>query len=125
MLHNRSFPFAAMITFIAMALMAGRSTLAAIHRYGQFLTDSQRRALDWPLKKHSRGRKAPSYTAIRNLLKQLNPDDFAAWMRQPDIVANLRRWLQISRTEVMEVIQRLSTLTASCVTKGYRGVITR
>lgn len=74
---NRSFPFAAMITFITMALLAGRSTLAAIHRYGQFLTDSQRRAMDWPPKKHSRGRKAPSYTAIRNLLKQLNPDDFA------------------------------------------------
>ena len=79
---NRSFPFAAMITFIAMALLAGRNSLAAIHRYGQFLSDSQRRALDWPEKKHARGRKAPSYTAIRNLLKQLDPDDFAKTLSQ-------------------------------------------
>ena len=88
---NRSFPFAAMITFIAMALLAGRTTLAAIHRYGQFLTDSQRRALDWPLKKHSRGRKAPSYTAIRNLLKQLDPDDFAG---------TISRWLEDHQGEL-------------------------
>jgi hypothetical protein len=88
---NRSFPFAAMITFIAMALLAGRTTLAAIHRYGQFLTDSQRRALDWPLKKHSRGRKAPSYTAIRNLLQQLDPDDFAK---------TISRWLEDHQGEL-------------------------
>ena len=88
---NRSFPFAAMITFIAMALLAGRTTLAAIHRYGQFLTDSQRRALDWPPKKHSRGRKAPSYTAIRNLLKQLDPDDFAQ---------TISRWLEDHQGEL-------------------------
>lgn len=79
---NRSFPFAAMITFIAMALLAGRNSLAAIHRYGQFLNDSQRRALDWPEKKHVHGRKAPGYTAIRNLLKQLDPDDFAKTLSQ-------------------------------------------
>jgi hypothetical protein len=65
-----------------MALLAGRNSLAAIHRYGQFLSDSQRRALDWPEKKHARGRKAPSYTAIRNLLKQLDPDDFAKTLSQ-------------------------------------------
>ena len=82
---NRSFPFAAMITFIAMALLAGRNTLAAIHRYGQFLTDSQRRALDWPLKQQGCGRKAPSYTAIRNLLQKLDPDDFAE---------TIGRWLE-------------------------------
>ena len=79
---NRSFPFASMITFIAMALLAGRSTLAAIFRYGQFLNDSQRRALDWPEKKNARGRKAPSYTAIRNLLQQLDPDSFASIISQ-------------------------------------------
>jgi len=81
---NRSFPFASMITFISMALLAGRSSLAAIHRYGQFLTDAHRRALDWPPKKNAPGRKAPSYTAIRNLLRQLDPDAFAvcisAWL---------------------------------------------
>jgi len=56
---NRSFPFASMITFISMALLAGRSSLAAIHRYGQFLTDAHRRALDWPPKKTPPGAKLP------------------------------------------------------------------
>jgi hypothetical protein len=79
---NRSFPFASMVTFITMALMAGRNSLAAIHRYGQFLTDVQRRALDWPPKKNGCGRKAPSYTAIRNLLMQIEPDAFAACLSQ-------------------------------------------
>ena len=76
--NNRSFPFASMITFITMALLAGRHSLAGIHRYGQFLSGDQRRALDWPLKKNASARKAPSYTAIRNLLKQIDPDAFAA-----------------------------------------------
>jgi len=80
--HNKSFPFASMITFIAMALLAGRSSLAAIHRYGQFFTDAHRRALDWPCKKDAPGRKAPSYTAIRNLLQQLDPDAFAVCISQ-------------------------------------------
>lgn len=79
---NRSFPFASMITFIAMALLAGRGSLAAIHRYGQFLTDAHRRALDWPPKKHASGRKAPSYNAIRNLLRQLDPEAFAKCISQ-------------------------------------------
>ncbi|HKK17416.1 MAG TPA: Druantia anti-phage system protein DruA [Opitutales bacterium] len=79
---NKSFPFASMITFVAMALLAGRSSLAAIHRYGQFFTDAHRRALDWPPKKNAPGRKAPSYTAIRNLLHQLDPDAFAACISQ-------------------------------------------
>lgn len=75
---NKSFPFASMITFVAMALLAGRNSLAAIQRYGQFFTDAHRRALDWPLKKNGCGRKAPSYTAVRNLLQKLDPDAFAA-----------------------------------------------
>jgi hypothetical protein len=44
---NRSFLFTSTLTFIAMALMAGRSSLAAIHQHGPFPTDMQRRALDW------------------------------------------------------------------------------
>jgi len=75
--NNRSFPFASMMTFVTMALLAGRNSLAAIHRYGQFFSDAHRRALDWPPKKNATGRKAPSYTAIRNLLRQLDPDAFA------------------------------------------------
>lgn len=79
---NKSFPFASMITFIAMALLAGRNSLSAIHRYGQFLTDAHRRALDWPPKKDAPGRKAPGYTTIRNLLLQLDPDAFSACISQ-------------------------------------------
>lgn len=75
---NRTFPCWSLLAFIAMALFAGRDSLAAIHRYGQFLTQSQRRQLGWPLKKGSAAfRKAPSYTALRNLLLQIDPHQLA------------------------------------------------
>jgi hypothetical protein len=75
---NRSFPCWSLLAFIAMALFAGRDSLAAIHRYGQFLTQSQRRRLGWPLQKGGAAfRKAPSYTALRNLLIQIDPHQLA------------------------------------------------
>lgn len=33
-------------------------------------------------------------------------EGFARWLRQPETVQRLRRWLQLPRTEVMEVIQQ-------------------
>jgi len=127
---NKSFPFASMITFIAMALLAGRSSLAAIHRYGQFFTDAHRRALDWPRKKNAPGRKAPGYTAIRNLLHQLDPDAFAAC---------LSRWLADHQGELPRALaldgkwvrDRLLGVTLSehdsgaPVAVGYAGVEVR
>lgn len=77
---NRTFPFSSLLAFIAMALLAGRKNLAEIHRYGQFLTPVQRRWLDWPLKKGTRVRRAPSYKVLYNLLGKLDPHTFAEAM---------------------------------------------
>ena len=62
--------------------------LAAIQRYGRFLTQAQRRWLDFPFKKGSTTfRKAPGYTALRNLLIQIDPHQLAGCLNQ---------WLQTS-----------------------------
>ena len=74
---NRSFPCWSLLVFIAMALFAGRDNLAAIHRYSRFLTQNQRRWLAFPCKKGSAFRKAPSYTALRNLLIRIDPHQLA------------------------------------------------
>ena len=76
--NNRSFRASTLLVIIAMALFAGRDNLAAIQRYGQFLTQSQREWLCLPKKKDAKGRKVPSYTALRNLLIQIDPQTFAA-----------------------------------------------
>jgi hypothetical protein len=82
---NRSFPCWSLLVFIAMALFAGRDHLAAIHRYGQFLTQNQRRWLRFPRKKESTFHKAPSYSALRNLLLRIDPhrlaDGLNGWLQ--------------------------------------------
>ena len=80
--ENRSFAASSLLSLVAMALLAGRRNLAEIHRYGQFLTPQQRQWMDWPTKKNGSGRKAPSYTALRNLLIQVDPHGFAQSMTQ-------------------------------------------
>jgi hypothetical protein len=84
---NRTFPCWSLLVLIAMALLAGRDNLAAIQRYGQFLTQSQRRWLGFRCKKGSAFRNVPSYTALRNLLTQIDPHQLADCLNQ---------WLQTS-----------------------------
>lgn len=83
---NTSFSGSSLLTLVAMALFAGRENLASIHRYGQFLTTSQREWLGFPRKKGGKTRKTPSYTAIRNLLIQIDPNEFAktvsGWLKK-------------------------------------------
>jgi hypothetical protein len=75
---NRTWPISTLLTLICMALLAGRKHLASIHRYGQFLTQQQRAWLDFlPKPKGQFGRRAPSYQAIYNLLRLLDPNDLA------------------------------------------------
>ena len=74
---NRTFPCGSLLVLVAMALFAGRDSLAAIQRYGQFLTPRQRTWLGFPCKPGTAFRKAPSYTALRNLLTQLDPQHLA------------------------------------------------
>ena len=79
---NRTFPCWSLLVFIAMALLAGRDNLAAVQRYGQFLTQTQRGWLGFGRKKGSTFRKAPSYTALRNLLIKIDPHQLADCLNQ-------------------------------------------
>ena len=75
---NRSWPLSALLALICLGLLAGRKNLAAIHRYGQFLTRQQRAWMGFPPKPKGRpGRKAPSYQALYHLLGLLDPNTLA------------------------------------------------
>lgn len=60
-----------------MGMLAGRHDLAAIQRYGQFLTQPQRKWLGFPCRKGSSLRKTPSYKALWNFVHQIAPEAFA------------------------------------------------
>jgi hypothetical protein len=75
--RNRSFRCWSLLVLVAMGLFAGRDSLAAIQRYGQFLTQRQRRWLRFPCKQGTSFHKVPSYSALRNLLTQLDPHQLA------------------------------------------------
>jgi hypothetical protein len=79
---NRTFPCWSLLVLISMALFAGRDNLASIQRYGQFLTRTQRGWLRFPRNKDSTFLKTPSYTALRNLLIQIDPHQLADCLNQ-------------------------------------------
>ena len=83
---NRKFTCSSLLMLVAMGLLAGRKHLAEIQRFGQFLTHAQRVWMDWPRKKNSRLRCAPSYSALYNLLRQIDPHGFSEVLSQ---------WLQM------------------------------
>jgi hypothetical protein len=76
---NRSWPISTLLGLVCLGLLAGRKNLAAIHRYGQYLTQQQRGWLGFLPNRGGRpGRRAPSYQALYNLLRQLDADTLAA-----------------------------------------------
>lgn len=79
---NRSLPAWSLLTVTTMGLLAGRDSLAAIQRYGLRLTQTQRGWLGFGRKKGTAFRKAPSYTALRNLLHKLDPHQLADCLNQ-------------------------------------------
>ena len=84
--HNITFKQAAILSIVVMAQMCGRTTISDIVRFGQSLTQAQRRELGLPRKKQGENfRKVPAYNAYRNLLGQIDPDQLAA---------HLSSWLQ-------------------------------
>ncbi|NUN52834.1 MAG: DUF4338 domain-containing protein [Planctomycetaceae bacterium] len=86
---NRCWPISVLLSLVCVALLAGRRNLAEIHRFGQFLTQQQRGWLGFlPKKGGVGGRRAPSYQALYNLLRQLDPELLATV---------LNRWLERSR----------------------------
>lgn len=84
--HNTTFKQAAILSIVVMAQMCGRTTISDIVRFGQSLTQAQRRELGLPRKNQGGNfRKVPAYNAYRNLLGQIDPDQLAA---------HLSAWLQ-------------------------------
>lgn len=75
--NNRTYPASSLLVFITMALFAGRDTLTSIQRYGNLLTRQQRAWLDFPLKKETNVRKAPSWTTLYNFLTKIKPEEFS------------------------------------------------
>ena len=75
---NRKFSCCSLLLLVAMGLLAGRTSLASIQRYGQFLTQKQRATLGWRPNRAGTFRPAPSYSALYNLLCNINPHQFAA-----------------------------------------------
>ena len=82
---NHTYPACSLLTFITMALFAGRQGITSIQRYGNLLTQRQRGWLNFPLRKGSCTRKVPSWRALHNFLTQIDPEAFAqclnAWLQ--------------------------------------------
>jgi hypothetical protein len=87
---NSKFPIASILSLFVLGVMAGNKDLLSIVKYSEKLKNSQREMLNLPLydrsNKKNTYRVIPSYSAFYNLLKQLDPNNFAevlcAWIRQ-------------------------------------------
>lgn len=106
---NRKFPCSSLLLLVAMALLAGRKSLASIQRYGQLLTPKQRATLGWPSNRAGTFRPAPSYSALYNLLCKIDPHGFAAalngWLSAPH--GTLPRGLAIDGKYVRNLVLTL------------------
>jgi hypothetical protein len=82
---NTQYRTPAVMTILAMALLAGRREIAEIARLATSLTQPQRHRLNLPLKKGTRAfRKVPGYGVFYQVLTRMDPEAFAA---------HLNRWL--------------------------------
>lgn len=84
--RNRKYNIGAILSLVVMAMMCGRKDLQSFVRFGQSLTQAQRKALGLPRKAGAGDvRQVPSYRAYWNLLTQIDPDALAetlsAWTR--------------------------------------------
>ena len=76
--RNTRFRTGAVLTLIAMALLAGRREIAGIARFATSLAQAQRRRLNLPLKKGTRRfYQAPSYSVFYQVLTRMDPAAFA------------------------------------------------
>jgi hypothetical protein len=84
---NSVFHIGAMLAIVAMAVFSGHRNLVQIVRFAERMKMMHRKAIGLPLfKKGSSYRKVPSYSALYNLLRQLDVDAFAQqlslWLQQ-------------------------------------------
>jgi hypothetical protein len=76
---NTQYRTPAVMTILAMALLAGRREIAEITRFATSLTQAQRHRLNLPVKKGTRAfRKVPGYGVFYQLLTRMDPEAFAA-----------------------------------------------
>ena len=82
---NRIFHIGAVLAIVAMALLSGYRDIAQIHRFGQRLTQAQRKALGLPRKPGKAFYRVPGYKTYYHLLGKLDPDVLAGhlseWLR--------------------------------------------
>jgi hypothetical protein len=75
---NTSYRSPAVLSVIAMALLAGRREIAEIARFATSLSQSQRRRLGFPLKKGTKAFwQVPSYSVFYQVLTRMDPEAFA------------------------------------------------
>lgn len=82
---NRKFHIGALLSIAAMALLSGYRDVAQIHRFGQRLSQAQRKRLGLPRKPGTKFYRVPGYNAYYHLFRKLDPDVFAS---------RLNPWLQ-------------------------------
>jgi hypothetical protein len=84
--RNRSFKLYSVLSIVVMAQLSGKIQLSEIHRFGQRLSQKQRRAIGLPLKNGSKLRRIPSYSVYWKVLNMLCPDLLArvlnTWLSQ-------------------------------------------
>jgi hypothetical protein len=83
--QGKRYPLAPTLTVVALGLLAGKVDLSEIQRFGTRLSQPQRKALGFWLKKGTRFYPAPTYPVLRDVLMALDLDALA------DV---LTRWLQ-------------------------------
>lgn len=80
---NAQYRTAAVLTIIALALLAGRREIAEIVRFATTLRQPQRRRLGLPRKKGTRAfYKVPGYDVFYQVLTRMDPEAFAALLTQ-------------------------------------------
>ena len=82
--YNKSYSIRSVLSITVMAMMAGKVQITEIHRFGQRLSQKQRKELGLPCKKGTKHRKIPSYKVYYQLLAMIDPDQLAqvlnAWL---------------------------------------------
>jgi hypothetical protein len=80
---NTRYRTPAVLTLIALALLAGRREIAEIVRFAQSLRQPQRRRLGLPLKKGTRAfYNVPGYDVFYQVLTRMDPEAFASLLTQ-------------------------------------------
>ena len=82
---NTQFPIGTILSIVAMALLCGHWQIAQIVRFGNRLTQAQRKQLGLPRKRKKEFYRVPCYDVYYKLLLRIDPEEFArilnAWLQ--------------------------------------------